>query len=147
MYWRLVMLSLLSSPTGPSPDRVHLSVINKGDTTMKPKPTRAQLNAIAAAVGAQWQGDTLCVADWGHVLESASFEGFDVSGNVQRINAQLPPGMGPIRLVSLANQQAMCDEIDRHIPGGGHRAWFENQRRLVRAALAKVEQPHTVTQR
>jgi hypothetical protein len=106
---------------------------------MKPTPTRAQLNAIATAVGANWQGDTLCVADWGHVLESASFEGFDVSGNVQRINAQLPQDMTPIRLIPLVEQQAICDEIDRHLPGGGHRAWFENERRLVQAALAKVK--------
>lgn len=139
MYWRLVMLSLLSSLIGPSPDRVHLSVINKDDTTtMKPTPTHAQLNAIAAAIGAQWQGVTLCVADWAHVLEAASFEGFDVSGNLQRINAKLPQDIPPIELVPLADQEALCDDLDRCLPEGGHRAWFDNQRRLVQQALAEI---------
>jgi hypothetical protein len=114
---------------------------------MKPKLTIVQMRAIAGAIGAQWQGDNLCVNDWAKVFESASFEGFDVSANIAKINAVLPEGMEPIRLIPLADQQAICDELDRNIPGGNHRAWFENERRLVRAALAKVEQPYTLTHR
>jgi hypothetical protein len=108
------------------------------------KFTRKHLNAIVKAIGAQPQGESLCLADWGSVLEHAAFEGFDVSANVARINAKLPQGMKPIALTPLEKQQAVYDIIDQHIPGGNHRRWFENQRRLVKAALAKVEQGHTV---
>jgi hypothetical protein len=114
---------------------------------MKPKLTRAQLKTIATAIDARWRGEKLCVADWVSVLQSAAFEGFDVARNLAEINALLPEDMKPIELIPLAEQQRIYDEIDRYIPGGNRRAWFENQRRLVQAALAKVEQPYTVTQR
>jgi hypothetical protein len=119
-----------------------LSVINKGDITMKPKLTLDHIRAIAGAIGAQWKGDTLCLADWGHVLEHAAFEGFDVSTNLRNINAKRPPGIKPIALTPLEKQQTVYDTLDQNIPGGNHRAWFENQRRLVQDALANVEQAH-----
>jgi len=111
--------------------------------TMK-KFTRKHLNAIVKAIGAQPQGESLCLADWGSVLEHAAFEGFDVSANVARINAQLPPGIKPIALTPLEKQQAVYDIIDQNIPGGGHRRWFEHQRQLVQNALATVEQGRAV---
>jgi hypothetical protein len=124
-------MTLLELKTGHS---TQLQEIN----TMKPKLTRAQLRAIATATGAQWEGGCLCAADWLTVFEAASFEGFDVADCLSKINTQLPYAE-PVELIPLEEQQAICDEIDRHIPGGNHRAWFENQRKLVQAALTKVE--------
>jgi hypothetical protein len=114
---------------------------------MKPKLTRDHIRAIAGAIGAQAQGDLFNVNDLSRILEAASFDGFNVTANLAKLNAALPNGMRPIELISLERQQEIYDDLDRVFPGGNQRAWFENERRLVRAALAKVENPHTVTHR
>jgi hypothetical protein len=106
---------------------------------MKTPITRDHVDAIASALGVKWRGDTLCLADWGRVLESAYFEGLDIDEAMANINADLPSDAERLKLIPLVDQQEICDQIDQYIPGGNHRAWFENERRLVQVALSKVK--------
>ena len=102
------------------------------------------IKAIAAAIDAQAQGELYNVNDLARILEAASFEGFDVRANLAKLNAALPQGMKPVELISLERQQEIYDELDRNIPGGNQRRWFEHQRQRVQDALATVEQGRAV---
>ena len=103
------------------------------------------IKAIAAAIDAQAQGDLYNVSDLSRILEAASFEGFDVSANLAKLNAALPQGMKPVELISLERQQEIYDTLDQNIPGGNQRAWFENQRQQVQTALALIERAHVIS--
>jgi hypothetical protein len=106
----------------------------------KTQLTQSYIHVIAEAIGAEWVGGVTHLANWKWILEHAAYEGFDVSSDLERLNAipERAP-FEPIELLSLDDRLKICDLLDRHTADGTYREKFNADRSAVKEALTAYE--------